>query len=43
VVTVTGSPAELVLWSLGRTGAARVRLDGNADAVRQLGTARRGI
>jgi uncharacterized protein (TIGR03085 family) len=43
VVTVTGHPAELVMWALGRTGAARVRLDGNADAVRQLGTARRGI
>jgi uncharacterized protein (TIGR03085 family) len=43
VVTVTGPPAELVLWALGRTGAARVRLDGSADAVRQLSTARRGI
>lgn len=43
VVTVTGPPAELMLWSLGRTGAARVRLDGNADAVRQLSAARRGI
>ena len=43
VVTVTGSPAELVLWALGRTGAAQVRLDGSADAVRQLSTARRGL
>jgi uncharacterized protein (TIGR03085 family) len=43
VVTVTGHPAELVMWALGRTGAAKVRLDGSADAVRQLGTARRGI
>jgi uncharacterized protein (TIGR03085 family) len=43
VVTVTGHPAELMLWALGRTGAARVRLDGNADAVRHLGTARRGF
>jgi uncharacterized protein (TIGR03085 family) len=43
VVTVTGHPAELMMWALGRTGAARVRLDGNADAVRQLGTARRGV
>jgi uncharacterized protein (TIGR03085 family) len=43
VVTVTGHPAELMLWALGRTGAARVRLDGNADAVRQLGTAHRGL
>jgi uncharacterized protein (TIGR03085 family) len=43
VVTVTGHPAELMMWALGRTGAARVRLDGTADAVRQLGTARRGV
>ena len=43
VVTVTGPPAELMLWALGRTGAARVRLDGNADAVRQLSMARRGL
>jgi uncharacterized protein (TIGR03085 family) len=43
VVTVTGSPAELMLWALGRTGAARVRLDGSEDAVRQLSTARRGL
>jgi uncharacterized protein (TIGR03085 family) len=43
VVTVTGHPAELMMWALGRTGAARVRLDGNADAVRQLSTARRGV
>jgi uncharacterized protein (TIGR03085 family) len=43
VVTVTGRPAELTLWALGRTGAAQVRLDGNTDAVRQLGTARRGL
>ena len=43
VVTVTGHPAELMMWALGRTSAAQVRLDGNADAVRQLGTARRGV
>jgi uncharacterized protein (TIGR03085 family) len=43
VVTVTGHPAELILWALGRTGAAQVRLDGNTDAVRQLSTARRGL
>ena len=43
VVTVTGHPAELMMWALGRTGAAQVRLDGNADAVRQLSTARRGV
>jgi len=43
VVTVTGHPSELILWALGRTGAAQVRLDGNTDAVRQLSTARRGV
>jgi uncharacterized protein (TIGR03085 family) len=43
VVTVTGHPAELMMWALGRTGAAQVRIDGTADAVRQLGTARRGV
>ena len=43
VVTVTGHPAELLMWALGRTSAARVRLDGNADAVRQLGTVHRGV
>ncbi len=35
-VTVTGPPAELTLWALGRTGVARVRLDGSEDAVRAL-------
>jgi uncharacterized protein (TIGR03085 family) len=43
VVTVTGHPAELMMWTMGRTGAAHVRLDGNADAVRQLAVARRGV
>jgi len=31
VVTVTGDPAELTMWTMGRTGAANVQLDG-ADA-----------
>jgi uncharacterized protein (TIGR03085 family) len=31
VVTVAGTPAELTLWTMGRTGAARVQMDG-ADA-----------
>jgi uncharacterized protein (TIGR03085 family) len=31
VVTVTGDPAELTLWTMGRTGVADVHLDG-ADA-----------
>jgi uncharacterized protein (TIGR03085 family) len=36
VVTVTGTPAELAMWTLGRTGAARVRLDGSDAAVAAL-------
>ncbi len=39
VVTVTGMPAELTLWALGRTTAARVRLDGSAADVRALSAA----
>ncbi len=40
VVTVTGSPAELTMWALGRTMAARVRLDGTEVAVSKLTGAR---
>jgi uncharacterized protein (TIGR03085 family) len=40
-VTVTGSPAELTLWSMGRARAAHVTLDGPEDAVAKL-TAWRG-
>ncbi len=40
VVTVTGSPAELTMWALGRTSAARVRLDGSPAAVAALTAAR---
>jgi len=36
MVTVTGGPAELTLWALGRTAAARVRLDGSEPDVRKL-------
>lgn len=36
VVTVTGSPAELTMWAMGRTTAARVRLDGSPAAVAAL-------
>jgi len=36
VVTVTGSPAELTMWALGRTTAARVRLDGSPAAIDAL-------
>jgi uncharacterized protein (TIGR03085 family) len=40
VVTVAGSPAELTLWALGRTGAARVRFEGSGPDVRKLADAR---
>jgi uncharacterized protein (TIGR03085 family) len=40
-VTVTGTPAELTLWSMGRGRAAHVTLDGPGEAVAQL-TAGRG-
>jgi uncharacterized protein (TIGR03085 family) len=36
MVTVTGSPAELTMWAMGRTTAARVRLDGSEPDVRKL-------
>jgi uncharacterized protein (TIGR03085 family) len=36
VVTITGAPAELTMWALGRTAAARVRLDGSEADVRAL-------
>jgi len=39
-VTVTGTPGELTLWSFGRTSAAQVQEDGDADAVKRLGQAR---
>jgi uncharacterized protein (TIGR03085 family) len=39
VVTVTGTPAELAMWALGRTGAARVRLDGGEAEVTSLNAA----
>jgi uncharacterized protein (TIGR03085 family) len=35
-VTVTGSPAELTMWAMGRVSAARVTLDGTPEAVSQL-------
>jgi uncharacterized protein (TIGR03085 family) len=40
VVTVTGSPAELTMWTMGRTTAALVRLDGSPAAVAALTEAR---
>jgi len=36
VVTVTGTAAELTMWTMGRTGAARVRLDGSDADVAAL-------
>lgn len=36
VVTVTGTPQELTMWSMGRTSAAHVRLDGAEQDVRRL-------
>jgi uncharacterized protein (TIGR03085 family) len=39
MVTVTGDPAELTLWALGRTTATRVRLDGSEPDVRKLAQA----
>jgi uncharacterized protein (TIGR03085 family) len=36
VVTVIGTPAELAMWVFGRTGAARVRLDGSEAAIAAL-------
>ena len=35
-VTVIGSPAELTMWVMGRTSAARVRFDGTEAAVGKL-------
>lgn len=35
-VTVTGAPAELTLWVMGRAGVANVRLDGPEEAVAAL-------
>jgi uncharacterized protein (TIGR03085 family) len=40
-VTVTGAPAELTLWSMGRVSAARVTLDGPDEAVARLEAWRR--
>jgi uncharacterized protein (TIGR03085 family) len=36
VVTVTGTPAELTMWVMGRTGSAQVRLDGNDADIAAL-------
>ena len=36
LVTVSGEPAELTLWAMGRTSAARVQFDGNDSDVAAL-------
>jgi uncharacterized protein (TIGR03085 family) len=36
VVTVAGTPAELTLWAMGRTGAAQVRMDGSDADIAAL-------
>jgi hypothetical protein len=40
-VTVTGTPAELTLWCMGRARAAHVTLDGPDEAVAKLTAWRR--
>jgi uncharacterized protein (TIGR03085 family) len=40
-VTVTGPPAELTLWSMGRVTAAKVELSGPDEAVARLSAWRR--
>jgi uncharacterized protein (TIGR03085 family) len=43
MVTVIGAPAELMLWTFGRTAAARVRIEGADADVQALRTARWGV
>jgi uncharacterized protein (TIGR03085 family) len=43
VVTVIGAPAELLMWTFGRTGAAEVKLEGAEADVAALKQARWGI
>jgi uncharacterized protein (TIGR03085 family) len=43
VVTVTGDPAELLLFAYGRQRVARVELAGDAEAVARAKSARLGI
>jgi uncharacterized protein (TIGR03085 family) len=40
VVTIIGAPAELMMWTFGRTGAAHVRIEGAEADVAALGHAR---
>ena len=43
VVTVIGAPAELLMWTFGRTGAAEIKLEGAEADVAALRQARWGI
>ncbi len=43
VVTIIGAPAELLMWSFGRTAAARVRLEGAQADVSALEQAHWGV
>ncbi len=43
MVTVIGAPAELLMWTFGRTGGARVRLEGADVDVSALEQARWGV
>jgi len=43
VVTVIGAPAELLMWTFGRTGAAEITLEGAEADVAALQQARWGI
>jgi uncharacterized protein (TIGR03085 family) len=36
MVTITGHPAELTLWAMGRSAVAKVRIDGGETEVRRL-------
>ena len=42
MVTVIGAPAELLMWTFGRSGAARVRLEGAEADIEALTKARWG-
>ncbi|QMU68595.1 TIGR03085 family metal-binding protein [Streptacidiphilus sp. P02-A3a] len=43
VVTVTGEPAELLLFAMGRQAHAQVELEGEADAIARVRTAQLGV
>jgi uncharacterized protein (TIGR03085 family) len=43
MVTVTGSPAELMMWTMGRTGAANVQFDGSDTDIAALQSAKWGV